>query len=475
MRRSVFFANLCDMTTTTLLLISALTIFILLGCLLAVFVRSQRVAAPLREELARKEAEIQFLQRQLQEGQSDLQRMREDQESVRQILQKAQQAEQLALQQVSHIEAKQQEWEQLKQQFEQAAKAAVMVTGQELSSKLLADHKREATEVKNQFAEQQAQQQQKFMQQFNTLTESVAAIRQVSMDSQKKSEIMWRALSAPHAVGQMTEVALENLLKNLGLREGVDFRLQASVLGGEGAGLRPDCVIYLPHDRLMIIDCKASKHQLELESAEGEQERLAAQEKFRSSMHKHLEMLSRKDYSRAVADEYRQRTGRMPHHQLLNVMYIASESAVEKLDMLDSGFRDKMQKAGIIPVGPSGLQGLCSIASMQIVEAQKAENQERILHEIERLLGGFAMAFSHLQKLGKAIGTAAENFSNFTGSYNRNVSPKLRQLGKMGVKAEGKTPLPDRLPVYEVKAVEDWLTIESESEEENPPRLVSSA
>lgn len=456
------------MTTTTLLIISAITIFILLGCVLALFWRGQKTTLPLREELARKTAETEYLQRQLQETQAEIALQRAAQEKLQQSLAAAEQAEQLALQQVSHIEGKQQEWEQLKQNFEQAAKAAVMVTGQELSSKLLADHKREATEVKNQFAEQQAQQAQKFLNQFNTLAESVSAIRNISVESQKKSEILWRAMSAPHAVGQLTEVALENLLKNLGLREGIDFRLQASVLGGEGAGLRPDCVIYLPHDRLVIIDCKASKHQLELESAEGEQERAAAEEKFRNAMHKHLEMLSRKAYSSAVADEYRQRTGRNPHHQLLNVMYIASESAVEKLDSLDASFREKMQKAGIIPVGPSGLQGLCTIVSMQITEAHKAENQERILHEIERLLAGFATAFGHLQKLGKAIGTVAENFSSFTGSYNRSVAPKLRQLSKMGVKPEGKNALPERLPVYEVRAIEDWLTIESEEESASP-------
>jgi DNA recombination protein RmuC len=454
------------METSLFILISAATALILVGWLGYIIWRGEKMRQFLREEFIRKEEQISYLARTAEEARTEAEQMRAQLETQRETLQQAEQREQLALQQLTHLEKKQQEWEQLKQHFEQAAKASVLSAGQELSSKLLADHKREATEIRTQFAEQQAQQTQKFTTQFQALTESVSAIRQISTESQKKAEIMWRALSTPQAAGQLTEVALENLLRHLGLREGVDFRLQPSVTEGEGIGLRPDCVIYLPQDRLLIIDCKASKHQLELESAEGEQERRAAEDRFRAAMHRHLEMLSRKQYSHAVADEYRQRTGRKPHHQILNVMYIASDAAVEKLDLLDASFRDKIQKAGIIPVGPSGLQGLCSIASMQIAEAQKAENQEQILHEIERLLAGFATAFGHLQKLGKAIASTAHAFSDFTGSYNRSVAPKLRQIALMGIKPEGKATLPDRLPLYEVKTAEDWLTLEAEDAQE---------
>ncbi len=452
---------------------AALTLIALFICHFLLMRRADKHLQIVREEMVRKTSEAQFLQQNLQDAQERAATHESREEGLQQQLAAAKQAEKLALQQVEHAGEYKRQWEQHRLEFEQHARASVMAAGQELSSKLLTDHKREAEEVKTKFAQQQEVQQQKFAVQFQALTESVAAVRQVSLESKKQGEILWRTMSAPHSVGQLTEVALENLLKNLGLRKDVDFKLQASVLGGEGAGLRPDCVIYLPHDRLMIIDCKASKHQLELESAEGETAQAEAREKFRNAMHKHLDMLARKAYSTAVTDEFRQRTGRQPHHQIINVMYIASEAAVEKLDSLDPSFRDKMQKAGIIPVGPSGLQGLCSIAGMHISEAQKSENQERILHEIERLLAGFATALGHLEKLGNSLKSAASHFASFTGSYNRTVAPKLRHLGTLGVKPEGKTALPERMPVFELRNVEDWLVIEGEEQQAASAEILS--
>ncbi len=436
------------------LILCGILIFLLFGVVLFLALRQQKHSAAL--------ARSQFLTEQLAEQKQVQEKLELQMEHYRQELEASRQAEKLALQKVEHSEAARKEWELQKQEFEKMARASVLTVGQELSSKLLADHRREAEEVKAKIEEKNQKHAAEFLKQFSSLTESVAAIRQISTESKQQSEILWRAMSAPSAAGQLTEVALENLLKNLGLREGVDFSLQHSVSELDGAGLRPDCVVYLPHDRVMIIDCKASKHQLELAAAEGGEGYAQAQEKFRLAMHKHLEMLSRKGYMTAIIEEYLQKTGRKPHHQIMNVMYIASESAVEKLDAIDPSFREKMQKAGIIPVGPSGLQAACSIASHQIAEARKAENQEHILHEVERLLGGFATAFGHVVKLSNSLKQASTHLSGFTGSYNRTVAPKLRQLQKLGVKAEGKQTLPERMPVFELRSEEDWLLLESE-------------
>jgi DNA recombination protein RmuC len=449
--------------------IVCLSLFLVVAILQVIMARRQ--IAPLqqalstaREQMIRAETEQVFLQEQLVTERNQVEALKEQAETWRKELTQANQAEQLALQKLEQAEQYRKEWELHRQEFEKAARASVMAAGQELSSKLLTDHKREAEEVKVKIEEKNRHYAEQYLQQFRALADSVAAVRQVSLESKKQSDILWRTMSSPSSAGQLTEVALENLLKNLGLREGVDFKLQASVMEGDGAGLRPDCVIYLPFDRLMIIDCKASKYQLELESVESEEARGQAQEKFRTAMLKHLEMLSRKGYMAAMVDAYHQRTGRKPHHQIINVMYIASDAAVEKLDAMDSSFREKMQKAGIIPVGPSGLYGLCSIASMDIAEARKSENHEQIIHEIERLIAGFSQAFVHLEKLGNNLQSAATSFGSFTGSYNRNVAPKLRHLTKLGVKPEGKQKMPERLPVYELHKVEAGMIIDGTGE-----------
>ena len=349
--------------------------------------------------------------------------------------------------------------------FKDAARASVMAVGQELSSKLLEDHKREAEAVKKSLNEKNDSQQEKFLKQFGELTQSVAAIGQVNRQTKEKTEALWQTMASPGTAGQLTEVSLENLLRNLGLQRNVDFDLQATITDEQGSNFRPDGIVYLPYDRLMIIDCKASKYELELAAAKEEAERAIAESKFIKSMHSHIDSLARKNYTASVIDAYKKRSGNDPHPHIINVMYIASDAAVARLDEMDAGFREKMQKYGIIAVGPSGLHGLCSIASMQIAELKRDENREKIVKEIERLLAGLAMNLQHLDKVGIHLKRAADSYVKFTRSYNSSLSPRIRHIGKLGVTAEGKKELPAKLPTYEIHEANQMIDGELEEEE----------
>ncbi len=348
--------------------------------------------------------------------------------------------------------------------FKDAARASVMAVGQELSSKLLEDHKRESDAVKTSLNQKAEEEQQKFFKQFGELSNSVAAINEVSRQTQDKADTLWRTMSSPGTAGQLTEVSLENLLLNLGLQKNIDFDLQATITSDEGSNFRPDGIVYLPYDRLMIIDCKASKFELELAAAEDEAEYKLATERFKSSMHKHIDSLARKNYTATVIENYRRANGHAPHPQIINVMYIASDAAVSRLDSIDSTFREKMQKHGIIAVGPAGLHGLCSIASMQISELKRDENREKIVKEIERILAGLALNLDHIEKVGTHLKRAADSYTKFTSSYNRTLAPRLRNVEKLGISPEGNRKLPDKLNSFEMRETNQW--IEGEAQED---------
>ena len=355
--------------------------------------------------------------------------------------------------------------------FKNAARASVMAVGQELSSKLLEDHKRESNAVKSSLNEKNEQQQDKFLKQFGELTQSVAAIGRINKQTQEKADTLWRTMSSPGTAGQLTEVSLENLLLNLGLQKGIDFDLQANFTDDAGSNFRPDGIVYLPYDRLMIIDCKASKYELELAAAKGESERKLAEQNFSKAMHNHIDSLARKNYTATVIENYRRRSGNSPHPQIINVMYIASDAAVSRLDALDSSFRAKMQKHSIVAVGPAGLHGLCTIASMQVAELKRDENREKIVKEIERILAGFAINLDHLEKTGTHLKRAAESYTKFTSSYNRTLSPRLQNIEKLGISPEGNRKLPGKLAGFEMREANQW--IDGEAEESSSDKITS--
>lgn len=355
--------------------------------------------------------------------------------------------------------------------FKNAARASVMAVGQELSSKLLEDHKRESDSVKNDMKKKAEEEQQKFLKQFGELSNSVAAINEVSRETKKQTETLWRTMSAPASTGLLTETSLENLLLNLGLQKGIDFDLQTTFTSDSGSNFRPDAIVYLPHDRLMVIDCKASKFELDLAKSESDEERKNAESKFRESMHKHIDSLARKNYMGTVIETYRREHNHEPHPQIINVMYIASDAAVTRLDDIDPTFREKMEKYGIIAVGPSGLQGLCAIASLTISELKRDKNREIIIKEIERLLGGLSTNLDHLRKAGNAIKSAANHYTAFSKSYNATLSPRIRKIAKLGVTAEGNKPLPNTLTTYEMHETDHYIEGDVEEEEEDVTSL----
>jgi len=169
----------------------------------------------------------------------------------------------------SAMQKRMEDWEEQKQHSIQAAKSAVLSAGSELSNKLLEDHKREALETKKQQTEQVKQTSERLMEQFNRITESVAAIRQTSGENKQQMDTVMRALTNPTGAGKMAEVGLENLLKNFGLIPDQDFVMQYHVdsgnTGSDYGSLKPDAVVFLPQDMIIAIDCKASKHLIELE------------------------------------------------------------------------------------------------------------------------------------------------------------------------------------------------------------------
>src|SRR5262249_54732247 len=154
--------------------------------------------------------------------------------------------------------------------------------------------------------------------------------------------------------GHFAEVGLANTLKSFGLLQDRDFLLQATVQDGD-ARKRPDAIVFLPGDGVLVIDSKASKHLLDLAQAEGTEREEQAYRGLARTMNQHLKDLCDRDYRSAVATALRKagRPGEIA--RLLTVMYLPNEAALEKLGRADAAFMHRAAREQITPVGPAGL------------------------------------------------------------------------------------------------------------------------
>jgi DNA recombination protein RmuC len=381
-----------------------------------------------------------------------------------------------ARQQLLDGERRLEDFERLKQESLQAAQAAVLATAQQLSSKLLEDHKRENTEARKEAEERVRLASEHLVKQVDEIAKAVQQLHGQVQEKGAVLDTLWRALSSPGGAGQVAEIGLANTLKSFGLEHGRDFLLQFTTQDEDGKKLRPDAVVFLPGNSVLVIDCKASKFLLEIARAEGTPEEGEAYRNLARTMNQHLRALAEKDYRSAILAAWRQSGREEEIARILSVMYLPNEAALEKLNRADPDFIHRARLAQIIPAGPAGLHCAISLASVEINFIRQVENQQRITETARLLLDGMAVMLGHAAQLGRGIKAAAESFARLTASVNQRLLPRARNLAKLGVQPN--KPLPGNLPSYAVHAQEDDTLIEGEAAElvevEPPPvpRLV---
>jgi len=346
------------------------------------------------------------------------------------------------------------------------AKAAVLASATELSSKLLDDHKRENEEAKKAVEEKT----QAIAQHFESVVKSVASLADQTNAAKQTAETVWRALSSPAAAGQFSEITLENTLKSFGLARDRDFVIQASV-NGENGRLRPDAMIFLPNDAVLVIDSKASKFLLELAEVEGTEREGEVAAALARTMLNHVRALCSKDYRGGIRAAYREAGRSAEVSRVLCVMYLQSDAALGKLAATDSEFIKTAQREQIVVAGPSALAGVLLYAGMDIGLGRQAENQERIVEETRALLDGVAMALGHAEGVGKALKQAAGAYVKFAGSVNARLLPRARRIGQLGVQPTKSRPMPSRFGSFELIEPTGEAVIEGEAEELQQPLL----
>lgn len=354
--------------------------------------------------------------------------------------------------------------QKLQEEMTQAAIVSVADAGRKLSGQLLEDHRNELKEAKKQSEEQTKKVADPLMEQFKTITDTVAALKASDVKQDKVLSTMWRALSTPSAVGQFGELGLENYLRQLHLEPERDFIMQYSITGEDGSRLQPDCVIPLPNNQVIVIDSKASRFVLAVAATTDEEARTQALNNLARTMHDHVKALKAKDYQSAILNMCK-KAGRIQEiSQVIYVMYLPSETAYFFLHEADRNLIPRTREEhGILIVSPTHLYALLAVAQAEIRQARKAANEQDILEALPKLLDGLATALKSALNVGNSVRSAAKNFEEFAKSFNHSVLGQAGKLHRMGIHHKNEKDLEKRLPRYEILSSDDPLTVEAES------------
>jgi len=310
---------------------------------------------------------------------------------------------------------------QARQESFSSAKAALFDLGGALSKQLIELHKRETQEVRELSEKNIAAATGKFNCEFERLVNMISSLNKDVEQSKGTVDIIKQSLLSPSGAGLLAEITLENILKSSGLRADLDYVIQYSMTTLENAKLRPDAVIFLPSGNLMIIDAKASKFLVE--DTDGTN--------LSRTMNTHLKSLTSKDYAENILASLHKKE--QSFSNIITLMFLPTEQAVEKILAADNNFLQKAWKSNIFPVGPAGLINMLSFAKFQISDYRRSENHKLIIDEVRKLLSSVATMADHSQRLGNNIQQIVSNYDKFAGSFNRHFLSRAKKIQKLGI------------------------------------------
>ncbi len=389
----------------------------------------------------------------------DYQNTKDDAATAQRALSLAEKNEALALQKVEAAEIRLRDFEQLRTQFEQYAKAAALETGNQLSNKLMADHVRAREETHKQFEQFTKTARDELLLKQQELATTLGAVQGQVNDSKSQLSTLVRAMQNPIGAGAEGEMIMGNILQQYGFTLGVDYELQVHLAADEGS-LRPDCVVYMPHQHAIIVDSKASQHIFALFRAEGTPEFDSAFKEIQSSMRAHAKALGGKAYQDNLR-KLKNRHGE-PITRTTLVMFIPNDEVVTRLMQKDPNLMQYMREHDIVLAGPVTLSGIFLTARALVREAKQIDEHHAILELTSELMADLITALGYAEDVMKGIRGSAAAYDKFAGSINRGVMARLKRLAAKGVRPSKNKQLPTSLPRYEIIKQDEVLQGEAD-------------
>ena len=276
----------------------------------------------------------------------------------------------------------------------------------------------------------QAKEQFRLQTQESTLLkDELSRLKQMNAQLSQDAINLTKALKGENKTqGNWGEIVLENILEQSGLREGVEYELQATLRSTEGKSYRPDVIIHLPEERDIVVDSKVSLVAYErFINAEDSYEKELALKEHIKSIQGHIKGLSAKSYEK------------LEGVQSLDfvLLFMPIEGAFLLALEHDGEFFKEAYEQNILVVSPSTL--LVTLRTIEHIwrTGRQEEHAKKIADEAEAMYDKLVGFVSEMQKIGVSLHKAQESFDT---SMNRlktgrgNLIKRAENIVKLGVK-----------------------------------------
>ena len=239
---------------------------------------------------------------------------------------------------------------------------------------------------------------------------------------QQETHNLVNALRRPEVRGRWGEITLRRLVELAGMVEHCDFQEQVHTVT-DGPDIRPDMIVRMPDRRELVVDVKTPLDAyLEAVEADTDEQRKQGLKRHAQNVHAHIRMLASKAYWEQFDESPEFVILFIPGDQFL------SAALNEKPDLIEYALSKQ-----IILATPTSLVALLKAVAYGWRQVALTENAKEIRELAEDLYGRLATFVSHMNKVGRQLGSSVDNYNKAVGSLERSVLPGARKFVELGV------------------------------------------
>jgi DNA recombination protein RmuC len=269
------------------------------------------------------------------------------------------------------------------------------------------------------------------------LAQQIQFVRTTNEQLRAETAALVSALRKPQARGRWGELQLRRCVELAGMTERCDFVEQASIVTADGT-LRPDMIVRLVGGKNIVVDSKVTLSAY-LEAYESADDAVAEERLLAHARHlrQHVDSLASKAYWSQLS----------PAPEFVVLFVPGDPFLAAALDrdpaLIDDAFGKRVHIA--TPTTLISVLRTVAYAWQQQALADHAREVFELGRELYKRLGTMG---GHVEKLGRSLTSAVNNYNNTVGSLESQVLSTARKLNEMKVTDE---------PLKELAGLEDTV------------------